>query len=121
VPLRIPADAGGESIQIEITGGDYVRPYRPIPGSLDDLLDTLEDWYPSRSLVVSIYREREGLSTRHGLLRELPDSMLDSLVGSSGTRKAVRFKQLARRVIPTRSIIEGEHTIKLDVLEPKKF
>jgi len=114
-------DAGNEEIQIAVTGGDYVRPYRPIPNSLDDLLDTLEVWYPSRSLIVSVYREREGLSTRHGLLQELPDSVLETLRGSGGTRQAIRFKQLARRVLPTRTLIEGEHTIKLDVLKRKKF
>jgi hypothetical protein len=121
IPLRIPADADGEEIKISVTGGDYVRPYRPIPNSLDDLLDTLEVWYPPRSLVVSIYREQEGLSTRHGLLKEVPDSVLESLRGAGGTRKAVRFKQLARRVLPTKTLIEGEHSIKLDVLEPRKF
>jgi hypothetical protein len=121
IPLRIPADAGGEEIKISITGGDYVRPYRPIPSSLDDLLDTLEVWYPPRSLVVSIYREQEGLSTRHGLLREMPDSVLESLRGTGGTRTAVTFKQLARRVLPTKTLIEGEHSIKLDVLERRKF
>ncbi len=120
LPLRIPDDAGGEEVQIEVTGGDMVRPYRPLPGDLDDLLTTLEQGYPSRTMVASIYREREGLSTKEGLLNELPDSVLETLAGQSSTQHAVRFKQLARRVIPTKNIIEGQHTIRIDVLPRKR-
>lgn len=120
LPLRIPDDAGGEEIQIEVTGGDMVRPYRPLPSDLDDLLTTLEQSYPSRTMVASIYREHEGLSTKQGLLRELPDSVLETLAGQSSTQSAVRFKQLARRVIPTKNIIEGQHTIRIDVLPRKR-
>jgi hypothetical protein len=119
VPLRIPDDAGDEEIKIEIAGGDYIRPYRPIPGDLDDLVTTIAQTYPSRSIVASIYREHEGLSTKHGLLHELPDSVLETLADQSSTKSAVRFKQLARRVLPTKMIIDGFHTIRLDVL-PRK-
>jgi hypothetical protein len=45
--------------------------------------------------------------------------VLETLADQSSTQDAVRFKQLARRVIPTKSIIEGQHTIKLDVLSRK--
>lgn len=119
LPLRIPDDAGGEEIQIEITGGDYVRPYRPMPGDLDTLITTLATSYPSRAMVASIYRTSEGLSTKHGLLNELPDSVLETLADQSSTQDAVRFKQLARRVIPTKTIIEGQHTVRVTVL-PRK-
>lgn len=119
LPLRIPDDAGGEEIQIEITGGDYVRPYRPMPGDLDTLITTLATSYPSRAMVASIYRSHEGLSTKHGLLNELPDSVLETLADQSSTQDAVRFKQLARRVIPTKTIIEGQHTVRVNVL-PRK-
>ncbi|MBK8716978.1 MAG: hypothetical protein IPN32_19830 [Deltaproteobacteria bacterium] len=115
----MPDDAAGEQIQIEIAGGDYVRPYRPLPGDLDDLVTTIASSYPSRALVASIYREHEGLSTKHGLLHELPDSVLETLADQSSTRDAVRFKQLARRVIPTKHIIEGIHTLRVDVLAPE--
>jgi hypothetical protein len=99
--LRIPDDAADQDIQIEITSGQAVRPPRPVADSLDDLLDTLEATYPARSMVATIYREDEGLSTRHGLMAELPGSVLESLSPSGATVGAVRFKQLARRVIPT--------------------
>jgi len=119
LPVRIPDDAGGEEVLIEVTGGDYVRPYRPMPNDLGDLLTTIEQSYPSRAMVISIYREHEGLSTKQGLLRELPDSVLETLADQGSTQDAVRFKQLARRIIPTKTIIEGQHTLKLEVL-PKK-
>src|SRR5690606_14288122 len=116
VPLRIPDDAAGEEIKIELTGGDGAAPYRPRPDSLDTLLETIQQTYPSRSLVASIYRQGQGLSTRHGLVADLPDSVLETLVDRGSTSDAVRFKRMARRVLPTETIIEGQHTLELDVL-----
>lgn len=121
IPIRIPDDAADETIQVSIAGGDFARPYRPMPADLDELLDNVQAWYPSRSIVVSIHREAEGLSTHHGLLDELPDSVLESLKRTGGTRKPVRLKQLARRVIPTKVLIDGQHSFKLEVLKPNKF
>lgn len=119
--LRVPDDAAGQDIQIEVTGGDNVRPPRPMPNSLDDLIDNLEDAYPPRSLVATIYREAEGLSTRHGLLAELPASVLETLAHRGETTDPVRFKQMARRVIPTASLIEGEHALKISVQPRRSF
>lgn len=121
VPLRIPDDAGGEEIKVVLCGGDGATPYRPQPDSLDTLLETIEQTYPSRSLVASIYRQGEGLSTKHGLIEELPDSVLETLVDRGSTHDAVRFKRMARRVLPTETIIEGQHTLELDVLPRKTF
>lgn len=121
LPLRIPDDAGGQQVQIQVAGGNFVRPYRPIPGSLDDLVTTLASAYPPRAMVASIYRESEGLSTRHGLVHQLPDSVLETLVDRGSTVDSITFKQLARRVIPSKKIIEGEHNIKVDVLPAKSF
>ena len=119
--LRIPDDAANEEIQIDITGGDAVRPYRPLSANLDDLLTTLEQNYPSRSMVATIFREGEGLSTKHGLLTDVPDSVLETLSDPGATRDSIRFKRMARRVIRTKTIIEGEHSVKIDVLPPKSF
>jgi hypothetical protein len=119
--LRIPDDAGGQDIQIELTSGQNARPPRPIPDSLDDLLDTLEAVYPARSLVATIYREDEGLSTRHGLMTELPGSVLETLSAPGATVGPVRFKQMARRVLPTKNLVDGEHAIKVSVLPRRGF
>ena len=121
VPLRIPDDAGDEEIRIDIASGDRVRPYRPMASDLDDLLTTIEQGYPSRSMVVTIYREQEGLSTTHGLLHDMPDSVLETLVDPNDTRDSVRFKNMTRRVIRTKKLIDGEHSIKVDVLPARKF
>ena len=121
LPLRIPDDASGQQVQIEVAAGDLVRPYRPLPGDLDDLLGSLEAGYPSRSMVATVYREGEGLSTRHGLMPSLPDSVLETLKDRGGTRDSVRLKQMSRRVIPTKNLIEGVHTVQVEVLPPKSF
>ncbi len=119
IALRIPDDAGGQDIHVEFAGGADVRPYRPIAASLDDLLDTISQAYPARSIVASIYRESEGLSTRSGLIHGLPDSVLETLAASGTTRESVRMKQLARRVLASKNLIEGEHSIRIAV-KPKR-
>lgn len=114
--VRIPEDAAHETVVIEIIGGEGVRPYRPMPETLDDIIDTVEQSYPERSLVATVYRESEGLSTRHGLLDDLPDSVLETLTTSGSTSKEIRFKNMSRRVIATPTLISGRHRLKLDVL-----
>jgi len=116
IEVRIPDDAGGQDVQLQVTGGEQARPYRPLPRSLDDIIDTLEAGYPARSLVVSVYREGEGLSTEHGLLDSLPGSVLESLSIDGSTRGPVRYKQAARRVLPTAALIAGDHNLRISVL-----
>jgi hypothetical protein len=116
VSLRIPKDAGDERIVVELSGGELVMPYAPLPNSVDDLLDNLAASYPVRSIVGTIYRSGEGLATRHGLLDTVPESVLQTLSPAGSNRKAVHFKQAARRVIRTDSIIRGEATLELDIL-----
>jgi hypothetical protein len=121
LPIRIPDDAGNEEVQIEVSGGDASRPYRPPPGGLDDLLTTIAAKYPSRALVASIYREGEGLATKGNLMPSLPDSVLETLVDRGATRDSVKLKQLSRRVIPTKKLIEGSHQVRVDVLPRTSF
>jgi len=119
VAVRIPDDVGGQSIQVEVAGGDWVAPYRPIAKDLDDLLDTIMASYPSRSIVASVYSPQEGLSTEYGLLEDLPESVLETLSPDGTSRRAVRFKRAARRVVDTKALIQGEHRVEIDVLPPK--
>jgi hypothetical protein len=51
----------------------------------------------------------------------LPDSVLETLSTAGTTRDTLRLKQLARRVIAMPTIIEGEHSFKLDVLPRRTF
>ncbi len=120
-PIRVPDDAAGEEIVVELAGGDLVVPLRPLSDDLDDLITTLTQAYPSRSLVATIYREGEGLATREGLMPALPDSVLETMLDQGATRPSIRLKQMSRRVIPTKSIVVGTHRLKLDVQAPKSF
>lgn len=120
-PIRVPDDAAGEEIVVELAAGDIVVPLRPLSDDLDDLITTLTQSFPSRSLVATIYREGEGLATREGLMPALPDSVLETMLDRGATRPSIRLKQMSRRVIPTKSIIVGTHRLKLDVKAPKSF
>ncbi len=118
--VRIPDDAGGEELQITIAGGDYELPYMPPPRDLDALIDNVVQVYPSRSIIASVYSPNEGLATEDGLLDDLPGSVLETLSTEGKSRKPLRYKRLARRVVKTNSLIEGSHKIKIDVL-PKRL
>lgn len=119
VSVRIPDDVGDQEVQIEIAGGDWVAPYRPVAKDLDDLLDTIMARYPSRSLVASVYSPQEGLSTEYGLIEDLPGSVLETLSPDGASRQAIRFKRASRRVIDTKALIMGEQRLEIDVLPPK--
>lgn len=121
IPIRIPEDAAGEDILVTVTGGSAERPYRPMPDSVDDLIDTVEAGYPARSVIVSLYRGSEGLSTKNGLLPDLPASVIDTLDSRSRSVDGIRFKHLARRVIPSPTLINGKHTLKLSVRKRRAF
>ncbi len=114
--VRIPADAGDQRIVVELAGGQWVLPYMPPPGSLDDLLDNLAQSYPARSIVASVYQPQEGLASEHGLVAELPESVLQTLTPGNSNRQELTFKRAARRVVRTTAIIEGEASLELDVL-----
>ncbi|MFO7565370.1 MAG: SpoIVB peptidase S55 domain-containing protein [Enhygromyxa sp.] len=121
VSVRIPKDAGGERIVLELAGGEYVAPYAPLPNNLDDLLDNLAASYPARSMIGTVYRSAEGLATEHGLLETMPESVLQTLSPGGSNRQAVHFKQAARRVIRTNSIIQGEASLELDILPARSL
>jgi predicted RNA-binding protein with TRAM domain len=120
-PIRVPDDAAGEEIVVELIAGDMAVPYRPLSDDLDDLVTTLTQAYPSRSIVATVYRESEGLATRKGLMPALPDSVLETMLDRGATQPSIRLKQMSRRVIPTKSIIVGAHRLKLNVKAPKSF
>ncbi|MCR9165007.1 MAG: SpoIVB peptidase S55 domain-containing protein [Nannocystaceae bacterium] len=120
-PIRVPDDAAGEEIMVELAAGNVAVPLRPLSDDLDDLVTTLTQSFPSRSVVLTIYRESEGLATRKGLMPALPDSVLETMLDRGATQPSVRLKQMSRRVIPTKSIVVGSHRLKLDIKAPKSF
>lgn len=120
-PIRVPDDAAGEQILVELSAGDLAVPLRPLSDDLDDLVTTLTQTFPSRSVVLTIYRESEGLATRKGLMPALPDSVLETMLDRGATQPSIRLKQMSRRVIPTKSIVRGSHRLKLDIKAPKSF
>lgn len=118
IALRMPLESAGEKVVIEFAGGDWVNPYAAIPSDLDTLIDNVLDAYPSRSLVTSIYQSGEGLSTRAGLVADLPDSVLETLSPAGTNHKAIHFKRVARRVLPRKNLVAGDARLEVKVLPP---
>ena len=121
IRVRVPESAAGRRVVVELAGGEWVTPYAPLPRGVDDLLDTIAQSYPARSMIGSIYLPDEGLATEYGLVSELPESVLQTLSPGGSNRKAVHFKQAARRVIRTDVIIQGEAALEIDVLPPRSL
>lgn len=117
--LRIPKHCANQSISVHVAGGDWVRPYRAIANSVDSVVRSLSAAFPERSMVATIYTEQEGLSTRHGMLEQLPPSIMGTLNAPASTQEKLRFKHAARRVLPQPTFIAGAHEFRLDVKGPR--
>lgn len=120
VQIKIPRHCAGQSISVQIAGGDWARPYQPMANSVDAIVKSLAASFPEKSMVATIFTEQEGLSTRHGMLEQLPPSIMGTLSAQASTQERVRFKHASRRVFPQKKFIAGSHQFRLDVQQPRR-
>ncbi|MDD5308627.1 MAG: SpoIVB peptidase S55 domain-containing protein [Deltaproteobacteria bacterium] len=115
VPVRIPDTAGGQEVQIEVGGGDFMIPVLPAPQSLDDMLGNVRRFYPPASLVVALNVPGEGVTLRGRAIERLPASAVDSLLPALGKEQAASEHGALRQVVPTSIIVRGMETIRFTV------
>jgi len=115
VPIRIPASAAGEALELAIEPGDEVVLDRPKPASLDDLLQAQRSSYPGTSLVVSTKLPSQGLKLRGKLVNALPGSALDMLQSTNETDRPVLFSSYERKEVPLGHAVIGSARLKINV------
>jgi hypothetical protein len=115
VPLRIPASAAGESVEISVEAGDSVQIDQPKPTSLNDLFDAVRAGYPGTSLVFSTKLPSQGVKVRGQLASSLPGSALDSLQTVNQSDRAASFPTFDRKEVPFGHVLTGSARLKLNV------
>ncbi len=120
IALRVPDDLDDEDIMVEVTSGSMTPPARKAATSVDDIIDAIAQGHTARSIVATIYDGREGVATESGYLPELPSSVTEGLAAEGSTLGAIRVKRLARRVIESKTLVEGAQSVRIHVL-PKKY
>ncbi|HUT77189.1 MAG TPA: hypothetical protein VM285_05860 [Polyangia bacterium] len=115
VPIRIPDSAAGERIRIEVGGGDNIAPIMPLPQSLDDLLDNVQRFHPSESVVVSVDVPGEAVALRGRVLEQLPASAVTALKPAAGAEQIVSWRSDVRQVLPLPFLVTGRETIEVTV------
>lgn len=116
-PITIPESAAGQKVELSVAGGDYITPVMPNPQNLDDLIRNVGRFYPPMSFVVELNLPSEGVTLRGRVLENLPSSAVDALQPSAGAEQVARHQAAWQKVEKTPYLVEGEHSIKLEVAE----
>lgn len=114
-PLVIPRSLAGSILKLEIAGGRHVKPERAPPQNLAQLLRYIEQDYPARSVILSLYTPTHGIHLRGRTIRELPFSILDSLRTGAQTREEKVFRTASRAVHRTSRLVAGKKEIRIRV------
>jgi hypothetical protein len=115
IPVRVPASAAGQKIEISFEPGNRVQLERPDPTSLDQIFEIVKMGYPATSLVVSTKLPNQGLSLRGQVVRGLPGSALDSLQLAGDSSRPVPFATQLRSELPLGHVVDGSARVSLDV------
>ena len=87
VPFEVPRGLAGQTLKIEASAGNLVKPEIAPPESLTDLVENLRKGYAARQLVVTLTTTEEGVSHRGRLIPSLPASVIATLRPGSTTRR----------------------------------
>ncbi len=115
IPVEIPTSAAGQTVQIEVAGGDYITPVMPNPNDLDEALANILILYPAKSIVVSVNVPGEGVAMRGHYMAQLPQSVVNTLQPVTGIDRIERHRTALRKVTPTDYLIVGKESFKLKV------
>ncbi len=115
VPVRIPEDVAGESVEIQIEGGSAVDVHTPQPRDLDELLATIHHPYAQTSMVVSVETPRRGLRVAGHVVENLPRSALDALQLRNDGDRNRPFVTFDRHEVSLGEIVSGHARVELSV------
>jgi len=115
VPFEVPRSFAGQTLKIEATAGNLVKPEVAPPESLADLVDNLRKGYASRQLVITITTADEGVSHRGRIIPSLPASVIATLRSGSTTRRGEVQKRLARFAVDFGTILVGTKELTVQV------
>lgn len=114
-PLDIPGDIDGSLLVLEASAGSLVKPEQAVPETLSQLLSSLEETFPARSLVLSLRLPGQGVKLRGRVIPDLPLSVLDSLSVGTQTRTEAVFSTVRHQPFPHGRVLAGKRSLRLRV------
>ncbi|MCB9634515.1 MAG: hypothetical protein H6721_20520 [Sandaracinus sp.] len=115
--VHVPESAAGETLTLEIEGGNGVDDPTPDPRNVDDLLRIVRQHYPATSLVASLKMPTRGLRFRGHVVQSLPLGALDTLQRTSGSGPGQPFVTYLRRSEDLGQVVAGSTQLRLQVRE----
>ncbi|MEZ4246895.1 MAG: hypothetical protein R3B99_01435 [Polyangiales bacterium] len=117
IRVHVPESAAGETLTLEIEGGNGVDDPTPDPRNVDDLLRIVRQHYPATSLVASLKMPTRGLRFRGHVVQSLPLGALDTLQRTSGSGPGQPFVTYLRRSEDLGQVVAGSTQLRLQVRE----
>jgi hypothetical protein len=117
VRVPIPPSTAGSDVDIEVAAGDRVSPELPVPRSLDDLLENLRHDYPATTLVATLRAPNRGAVLRGHVVRDLPPSVLDTLIEVNDSDRPQTVVATRRFEFPMGRVLSGTARVRVRVRE----
>ncbi|MCC7534795.1 MAG: hypothetical protein IT379_01205 [Deltaproteobacteria bacterium] len=117
VRVAVPPSLAGQDVDIEIAPGNRVVRELPIPRSLDELIGNLQQDYPATTAVVTMRAPSRGVVLRGHVVRDLPRSMLDTLVEVNDSDRAQPVTGARRFEFPIGRTMFGTARLRVRVRE----
>lgn len=120
VPFEVPRGLAGQTLKIEASAGNLVKPEIAPPESLTDLVENLRKGYAARQLVVTLTTTEEGVSHRGRLIPSLPASVIATLRPGSTTRRGEVYKRLTRFAVDVDTVLVGTKELTVQVKDDSR-
>ncbi len=117
--IEMPRTMAGRTVKIEVAAGAQVRPEVPRPENLRGFIENLRTYYPASSMVVSLTTHDDGVSLHGRLIRDLPESALDTLRPTHQTLRANSFHVVERTAFPGSRPLAGRQEITVQVRDAR--
>jgi hypothetical protein len=116
VRFRVPEEAAGGELEVNVQAGSGVQPDIAPPETLDEVVTSLSVRHRASDLVVTLTLPGRGLLYRGRVLRRLPRSVVPILEAPNGTG-AESTAEIARVVDRTPWVVQGGARLKVPVKE----
>lgn len=119
IPVEIPRWLAGQSLKIEASAGQLVKPEVAPPENLPDLVENLRKGYSARSLVLTLSVIDEGVTLRGRLVPSLPASVIATLRPGGASKRGEPFKRVSRTVVDMGTVLAGKQELTVLVRDDR--
>jgi hypothetical protein len=119
VPFDVPHFLAGQSIKIEASAGQLVKPEVAPPENLDGFVENLRKGYSARTLVVTLSTLDEGVMLHGHLLPNLPASVIATLRPGGASKRGEPYKRVGRVAVDMGTVLSGKQELTVLVRDDK--